>query len=240
MIFKRDFYVGYGDISKEYKLTNTSILKMFTDIAFIHARTMADDDLGQSDCSWFVTGYKVNILKRPEYAETITINTWAREMKGVQASREFAVYNSQNELCITGIANFIRINLKTGRLDRISNELLEKYAPETEKTNYGNCWLDKLKEGETEDFSRSIAVERHFIDAHNHVNNVNYLFMAQDVLPDEVYAKPEAKAFSIMYKSAVTYGEKIKACVCEKDSVYTVTVKGEEDNSLKAIVELEY
>ena len=173
MVFTAKFYIGYSDINKDYNLTNTSLLKLFENVASMHSH-VAKDDINESEGRWFLTGYHVKITKRPQYGETVTIKTWSRDMKGVQASREFEVYNEKNELCLTGLSNWIRINAKTLRLERISPELYEAYGSEPERTNFNYSWIEKLKESEKTDYEKEFHIERNFIDANKHMNNVYY------------------------------------------------------------------
>lgn len=237
MVFTAKFYIGYSDISKDSTLTNTSILKLFENVASMHSR-VANDDINQSEGRWFLTGYHVNITKRPEYGETVTINTWSRDMKGVQASREFEIYNEKGELCLTGLSNWIRINAKTLRLERISPELYEAYGSEPERTNFNYSWIEKLKESETPDFDKEFHIERNFIDANNHMNNVYYLDLATNILPEEVYQAGELNQFMIMYKSAIMYDETVNCSFATEDDGYRITIKSKDKSDLKAVIKL--
>lgn len=66
MIFKDRFYIGYRDIDTNLKIKNSAILNIFEDIAGMHAAE-AGEGLKDSNTTWLLTGYKVNILKQPEH-----------------------------------------------------------------------------------------------------------------------------------------------------------------------------
>lgn len=237
MVFTGKFYIGYSDITKDSTLSNTSILKLFENVASMHSR-VANDDINESDGRWFLTGYHVKITKRPVYGETVTINTWSRDMKGVQASREFEVYNEKGELCLTGLSNWIRINAKTLRLERITPELFEAYGSEPDHTNFNYSWIEKLKESETSDFDKEFHIERNFIDANNHMNNVYYLDLVTNILPEEVYQAGELNEFLIMYKSAIKYDETVNCSFAAEDDGYRITIKSQDKSDLKAVIKL--
>lgn len=237
MVFTGKFYIGYSDITKDSTLSNTSILKLFENVASMHSR-VANDDINQSEGRWFLTGYHVKITKRPVYGETVTINTWSRDMKGVQASREFEVYNEKGELCLTGLSNWIRINAKTLRLERISPELYEAYGSEPDHTNFNYSWIEKFKESETPDFDKEFHIERNFIDANNHMNNVYYLDLVTNILPEEVYQAGELNEFLIMYKSAIKYDETVNCSFAAEDDGYRITIKSQDKSDLKAVIKL--
>lgn len=237
MVFTGKFYIGYSDITKDSTLSNTSILKLFENVASMHSR-VAKDDINESDGRWFLTGYHVKITKRPVYGETVKINTWSRDMKGVQASREFEVYNEKGELCLTGLSNWIRINAKTLRLERITPELYEAYGSEPDHTNFNYSWIEKLKESETPDFDKEFHIERNFIDANNHMNNVYYLDLVTNILPEEVYQAGELNEFLIMYKSAIKYDETVNCSFAAEDDGYRITIKSQDKSDLKAVIKL--
>ena len=237
MVFTAKFYIGYSDINKDYNLTNTSLLKLFENVASMHSH-VAKDDINESEGRWFLTGYHVKITKRPQYGETVTIKTWSRDMKGVQASREFEVYNEKNELCLTGLSNWIRINAKTLRLERISPELYEAYGSEPERTNFNYSWIEKLKESEKTDYEKEFHIERNFIDANKHMNNVYYLDLAINILPEEVYQAGELNEFIIMYKSAIKYDETVNCGFATEDDGYRITIKSQDKNDLKAVIKM--
>lgn len=240
MVYTYKFYVGYSDINKDLGLSNTAILKFFENIACMHGH-LANDDIMQTESRWFLTGYKVNVIKRPLYSEYVTVNTWSREMKGVQASREFEILNEKGELCITGLSNWIRINFKTGRLERITPEVFAAYESEPEKTRFDECWLEKLKECETVDFEKEIHIDRNFIDANNHVNNVYYMDLATIVLPEELYQKGECKNYELMYKSAIKYDETVNCAFTKADeNTCIITVKSQDKGELKSVIKLCY
>lgn len=243
MVFEDKFYIGYSDINKDFGLSNTSILKMFEDIASKHSH-VANDDIDQTDSRWFLTGYHVKIQKRPAYGKDVLIKTWSREMKGVQASREFEIYDENGELCITGLSNWIRIDLKTQRLERVTQELFDAYGSEPEKTNFGYSWIEKLKECESIDFDKEFHIERNFIDANNHMNNVYYLDLATNILPEEDYVKGEAEEFVIMYKSAIKYDETVYCGFSKQENSETersesiIVLKSQDKKELKAVIKL--
>ncbi|MCQ2601072.1 MAG: thioesterase [Treponema sp.] len=237
MVFTAKFYIGYSDINKDYNLTNTSLLKLFENVASMHSH-VAKDDINESEGRWFLTGYHVKITKRPQYGETVTIKTWSRDMKGVQASREFEVYNEKDELCLTGLSNWIRINAKTLRLERISPELYEAYGSEPERSNFNYSWIEKLKESEKNDYEKEFHIERNFIDANNHMNNVYYLDLATNILPEEVYQAGELNQFIIMYKSAIKYDETVNCSFAIEDDGYRITIKAQDKSDLKAVIKM--
>lgn len=237
MIYSEKFYVGFSDCSKNLKITNSSLLKLFENVACMHS-TYVGDGIKNSLGRWFLTAYHVKVHNRPDNEDRVKVSTWSRNIKGGVASREFEVYNSNGELAVTATSNWVRISADDLRPERITDELANKYDSETERTNFGSPWIRKLRECDDYAFEKEVTIPRNFIDAHNHMNNVFYLELANLILPEEVYQKGECNEFEIMYRKAIDYGETIKCRYSETEDSYVIALKSQDGSELKAIIKL--
>lgn len=237
MVVKEKFYVGYSEANREFLLSNEAILRIFENMACIHGASVGDS-IKTSDGRWFLTGYHVKVLKRPELEERITVHTWSRDIKGVSAYREFEIYNEKGELAVIGLSNWARVNAKTQRLEKPSAETVAAYQSEPERTNFGKPSLPKLKECENYTLEKNFYVERNLIDANNHMNNVHYLGVAGIIMPEEVYGKKECDEFEIMYRQALKYGETVKCFYGETEDSHIVTLKTSNLETVSAIIKM--
>ena len=235
MVVKESFYVGYSDINKEMALSNASILKIFENMACIHG-ALCGESIKTCPIRWFLTGYEVNVIRRPEIEERVLVHTWSREMRGVSACREFEIYGEDGTLCVTGISNWARTNAVTQRLERATPDIAAKYESEPNRTNFEKTWLEKLSEPSEYTSSRKFTVERNHIDVNDHMNNVFYLDAAKLALPEEVYALPESKRFKIMYRQAIKYGETVDCLYAETETSHIITLK-DENGVARSIIE---
>ncbi len=237
MIFKENFYVGYSDVGKDFRLSNTSVLRLFENVSCMHS-SLAGDGMKTSPSRWFLKAYHVKIHNRAEQEERVTACTWSRNVKGVSASREFAIYKENGDLAVTGLSNWVRVNAATLKPERVDSALMERYQSETERTNFDSPWIDKLKEPENYSIEKEFYIDRNFIDANNHMNNVFYLDLAELILPEEVYEKGECNEFEIMYRKAIRYGETVKCFYTEEDDGYYVTIKSVDLSDCHAVIKL--
>ena len=230
------FYVGYSEINKDFELSNVALLNMFQDTTTIHGK-IANDSLKDTDGGWFLTAYKIKISKRPEYEKYVNVSTWSRGIKGFLASREFEIRDENGEIQVAAISNWVRINKKTQKIERVSPEVASAYELE-ERTNFESEWISKLTECEKVDFEKTFIANRNYIDVHKHMNNVSYMKLAELILPEEVYNSPEALEFEIMYKKAIKCDEEVKCLFTETDEFYNISVKSLDLTDLKAIIRL--
>ena len=224
MVYKEKFYIGYSDINKDFKASNTALLKLFENVSCMHS-TAIGDGMKTSESRWFLKAYHVKIHKRAEHEELVTASTWSRTIKGATAAREFEIHTENGELSVTALSNWARVNGTTFRPERIDSEVFAAYGSEPERTNFESPWLDKLKAPEEYSYEKEFYIDRNFIDANNHMNNVFYMDLAAIALPEEIYQKGECSEFEIMYRKSIGYGETVKCLFSETDDAYFVTVK---------------
>ena len=108
------------------------------------------------------------------------------------------------------------------------------YEPELDKMVFD----EEIEDIKYEDymFKKDYTVLRRDIDINNHMHNLNYLDMAYDILPEEVYNDKVFDNVRIVYKKEILYGEKVECFYTEEDGKYIVTAKT--DGKVNAIIEL--
>lgn len=237
MAIEEKFYVGYRDVDTNLNMKNSAILNIFEDIAGIHA-SQVGEGLKKTGTTWLLTGYKVKIHKRPVFGDRVDVRTWGTEIKGITASREFEVKNESGEVIIVGLSNWVHINMKEKKLEKPSEELIERYKMEPEKTNFNETKLKKLKEPESYEYEKEQYIDWNWIDANNHMNNIFYMDLADIVLPDEISKNNAFNYFEIMYKKEIKYKDTVKCLYSENNGCCTITIKSKDTDDLHCIINL--
>lgn len=233
MVYTEQFYVGYSDCGADMTLSNTALLRYFENIASMHGAAVGDSPL-EVPYRWVLLSYHVCVKHRPKFSSRVTLKSWNRAVKGVTSCREFELYDETGDLLCTAISNWVRVDAETGKLQRLGEAVAQQYGSE-ERGNFPSPWIPKLKEAEAYDFEKHYTVERNFIDANRHMNNVCYLDLANCVLPQEVWDKGEADTFSIHYRKASYYGEELVCGYAADETGTTVAVKGD-DGEVRALI----
>ena len=237
MIVSKDFYVGYRDIDSNLKMRNNAILDLFQEMAGIHA-TKCGQGTGQIETAWVLTGYKVNILKRPKYGETVEVLTWAREIKGITSCREFEIKSKEGELLVIAVSNWAHVNIAEKKLVKVDEGVANAYGLEPKKTNFDEIRLKRLNEPENYEYVKEYSIDWDWIDCNHHMNNTYYSLVAEMTLPEDVKIKNEYSGLEIMYKKEIKYKERVKCLYTETEDSYIVTIKSEDLSELYAIVKL--
>ena len=81
-------------------------------------------------------------------------------------------------------------------------------------------------------------VKRADIDVNKHMHNLNYLKLAIEILPEEIYNNQELNNVRIMYKHQVRLGDKIKSCYSKEGEKHIASIKSEDEKILYSIIEM--
>lgn len=235
MAYSKKFYIGFRAVDSDYKLKNSEMLNLFVDMATMHAETCGEV-LGQSERRWLLRGYRVNILKRPEYGTEIEISTWPTYFKNVTSTREFEIRDSEGNLLVTALSDWARVNITERKPVKITPEEVEAYNPDPTNSNYNEARMPRVPEPESYDSEQSFVADWRFMDMYGHLNNSYYHDIACHALPKEKRAVASGLDFDIVYKQEITENTEIKCCFSETDEAYTVSFKSTDGAVHHAIV----
>lgn len=239
MILSENFKIQTKDIEKNNYIKNKAILEMFENIGTHHSDIVGygPENMESTGVSWILLDWKVKVLNRPKYGEELYINTWARSKKRAYTYRDFEILNDDGTLCVIGSSKWALIDIHTGKIKRITDEVLESYKPE-EKCVFENEELKKLDIVQNFDSEWEYKVCRRDIDFNGHMHNLYYLDLAYEVLPEEVYNEKVFDNIRIQYKSEIKLGDSVKCrYTCENDE-HIVTIWDNEGDKVHAVIKL--
>ncbi len=236
-VFKRDLKVKYWDVNSKSQLTSKGFIKYLQDVANEHS-----DEIGygfknitQTNLSWILLNWKVQIFKRPTVSDNIHIITWARVISRAISYRDFEVYDSNNNLICIASSKWALTNYSTHSLERISPEMRNAYGV-LEKKVFDVDINEKIKEPENSSFAYEYTIQRRDIDTNSHVNNLCYLDFAYEALPDDVYYNINSSTTEIIYKKEIKYKDKIKCFYSHTNGKHIVTIKNDDLSIVHSIV----
>ena len=235
-IFEHKFDFSIRDINNNTELTNKAILGFFEDIGGYQSDIAGYGlkDIEETKLSWVLLHWKVKVLKRIKYGDSINVKTWSRGAIRACCFRDYEIYNEKNELCVIGTSKWALIHLEKG-LMRLTDELVEKYQTEN-KLAFENFNFDKLKEPQNSLLTFEYKVQRRDIDINKHMHNLCYLDLAYEALPQEVYENASFDNVEIMYKSGAFLGDNLKCFYSLVDNNHFVTIKSNDKKTLHAII----
>ena len=243
MIFEYKTRVDIEKVNSNSFVTNKGMLALLENVACMHSDTAGYGirEIPTTHLSWVQLNWRVQIIRRLKYGEEITIKTWAREATKVSTLRDFEVLDKDNKTVCIATTRWTLTNIDTQSITKITDDVIEKYDPESH-TIMPEFEFKKLKEPDTFSNEYVYTTQRRDIDVNKHMHNLNYLDLAYETLPEEIYNNiskgGDFNNIEVMYKTAIRYGDTSKCLYSFDGNKHTITIKSNDDKVLHCIVEL--
>lgn len=204
MIYTENFKMSLKDIGKQNKIKNRAILEILENIAGYQSDYVGfgANETVKTKIAWVLLDWKLEVIKRPTYGQTLQVKTWGRNMNKFFTYRDYEIYDENNELCIIATSKWTLLNIEKRKMVRLTEELIEKYKPE-EKSVFLDEKLDKIKIPTKFISNIKYKVIRKDIDLNKHMHNLYYLDLAYEALPEDVYEKRPFDNVRITYKKEI-------------------------------------
>lgn len=240
MFFTQDFKIGLSMLDKSNTLSNKGLLAILEDAAEMHSALVGYGvtDIDRTELSWALLNWKVKILSRPKHGEVITVKTWSRFGNKLHFFRDFEVYDSTGNLLIIATSKWVLIDRYNHKIVKLSENIEQEYHPE-DKTVFDDedsIMLPKLKELDNYTESLKYKIRKADIDINEHVNNLCYIDIAKEILPEKINGTNEGTEFEIMYRYQIKLDDDITVYHGVSDGFQYVVVKSNNDECLHSIM----
>lgn len=240
MFVENEYTVKLSEIGKSNKVTNKAILGYLEDIGGIHSNLAGTGiyDIPRTHKTWLLLEWKLKVIKRPRYAEKIKVVTWSREAVKCYAYRDFKIYDSDGNIIALATSKWVLIDTEERKIIKVEPEIIEKYYPELNEFAFEDEVFEKIKEPEEYQHEIEYSVRRADIDVNNHMHNLNYIELANEALPDEIYRGAYFNDVRITYKKEIKFGDIVKCKYALKNDKHIVVIKSKDEKTLHAIIEM--
>lgn len=240
MIYQEKFKIGLKDVWKGKQVSNKAILEYLEDVASYHSDSVGYgiNTSEMTHLTWLLLDWKVKVIKRPEYGQTLNIHTWSRYFIKCYAYRDFEIYDENHNLCVIASSRWLLINNQTRKIAKIEEAIANQYESETEKSVFSEKEIEKIKAPTNYKSSIIYQAKRKDIDIVGHMHNLYYLDLAYEALPEDIYNHRPFDEIRIMYKKEIKLGETVICKYAYEDNRHIVVIQSEDEKILHAIIEL--
>ena len=236
MIYCNNYRISLEDMGINNEASNKSLLSIMQDIACLHSASVGYGflDIDDKKRAWMLLDWKVKIIKRPKYNDEIKAETWSRKLERLYAYRDFQLKDKEGNIIAIGTSRWIFVDIERRRPVRITSDIADLYESETDKSVFS----EEIEDINYKDyiFKKDYCIQRRDIDINQHMNNLSYLDLAYEILPDDIYKSRLFDNIRIVYKKEILYGEKIECYYQEQNNKHIITVKT--SDKINAIIEL--
>lgn len=229
--------VQYPDLGEDSRLSPAGALRMMQEGS---ARASADRGFGPEDTmrrgsAWALVGWKLRLLRRPLWAEPITVRTWPRAMDVHTSDRDLLLLDRSGERVAAATSRWLLIDMDTGHVAKITDEVRALYRLDETRAVEGDA-PSHLSRGPREAQKIcSYTVLRRDIDTLHHMNNLHYLELAREALPGALADLP-FENYEILYKRQIKLGETVDLCYAFEDGKHVVEFRGQDGRRTHALL----
>ena len=237
MFVEEQFYIGVLDFDQNYELKNERLLYYLESTAAKHSNIVGYGikQLEQTRLTWVIINWKIDIIKRPKYNETIRVKTWSAYIDKLYAYRDFEVYDNDNTLVATATSKWVLMNMDTWKIIKLNEEMAAAYKTQN-MTIYPDYKYPKV-DASIDLYKNSInlMITKDMIDINNHVHNTCYYTLGLEIIPDNLKSN-QFNHFEIIYKKEIKKDDKISCNYICKDGKYIVTIFNEKNEINSQII----
>lgn len=201
MAYERKYFIHNYDCDISGRLSLSSMIKYFEDIALLQSEEVG---FGMQfylaeNVAWILRQWNIEIYDKPFFMDTIKLVTNPYSYKAFMANREFEIYSEDDELLVKADSVWIFMDSKLRKPKRVDTEVMAAYGIGVN----GPELFNKLDEPKAElrfDDSYEYVVRKGDIDINNHLNNVRYIDLAIEALPEEISEDMELGNVDVTFK----------------------------------------
>ena len=228
---------GTFDIGSGRKMRLSSVLKYQEQAGeehLSHAFGLNYITLSQKGVAFVLVNSGVKIHRMPTLGESLTINTWNKQLKGMKFFRGYDWFDEKGEKIIEGVSAFVLVSINGHKIVKPS-ELGMNFPEEKERENsVGLPSKTHIPKEMTAVGSKKVFYS--MLDSNEHLNNALYADLIVDFIPPQKVK--DIKGFTLDYVKEAKLGDRIEVFSAEDNG--KTYLQGINDNNCCFRASIEY
>lgn len=215
--------IRFSETDPDRTLTLAALIDYFQDCSTFQSEAIGKgfDFLEPLHRVWLLSSWQVQINRLPRLGESVRIGTWANEFSSLFGGRNFILSDEHENTLAVANSFWILADTLTGRPVKITGEFAEGYEVDAPyPMEIAPRKIPVPTEFTTE---APFAINQSHLDYNHHVNNGQYIRMAEAYLPAEF----SVAEFRAEYRKAAVLGDTVHPFVTVTDVSCTVVLGNE-------------
>ena len=229
-----DFTITLPEVGESNRLTNKGFLTILQEAACIHSKYLGVSvtTSQENGLAWVLLNWKLKVFSRPKWNDNIKVNTWCRKISHMFFYRDFEVFDENNNLIAIATTKWVLFDLNTNSISKDFEKVKKNYSC-VDKSVFSENFSERLLVPENETFVKEYTVLKRDIDTNHHVNNLNYLDFAFEVVDVNDFNNVE-----IMYKHEAKLGETLNLFYSKIDNSTYITIKSIDNSKVHCVIKI--
>ena len=202
--------VRYSETDENENATILSVVNYLQDCSTFHSTAvgLTVDYLREMHRAWLLSYWDIYIDRMPKLCERITIGTCPHAFRGVLAHRNFWIKDASAAYILRADSLWFCYDTERMRPAKITDDMLAPVGEMEDKLQLPASER-KINEPEALTDAAPLVVQPHHIDSNHHVNNAQYIAIADEVLTETGDGKQRFNAGRIRaeYRKAAVLGD---------------------------------
>lgn len=224
MKYSFDGRIRYSEIGEDGCLTLPGVLNYFQDCGTFQSESIGQgmEIVRQRGRVWVLSAWQVVVNRFPRMGESVIVSTAPYEFKGFLGMRNFTLDTKEGESLAYANSFWTYVDLATGYPAKLTEEDIKGFELEPKlEMNYAPR---KIALPESAEEQQEFLIQKHHLDTNHHVNNCQYIRMAEDYLPENF----TVRQMRAEYKKQARLGDMICPKVSAENGRITVLLNNEE------------
>lgn len=233
-MYQYDMNVGYSVLDASLQMTVPAILDCFQDAAIFEAENgrITVKYLYDRHIAWLLSSWQIVIDRRPRLNERIQVTTSPYDFRGFLGYRNFTLTGEDGAVIVKAASIWTLVDTEKFCPAKPAQEMQDGYEiGQKLEMEYAPRKIALLGDGEERE---RFQIRKYQIDSNQHMNNVEYVKLAMETLPDGIVIRQ----LRAEYKKAALLGDIVTAVVIETKGKHQVVLKDTE-GGIYAVVEFE-
>ncbi len=185
-MFTKESVVRLSECGSDGRLTLPGVINYFQDCSELHSEAVGVGVEVDNDYAWVLNSWQIQIKSYPMMNDKITVGTLPHKIKGIQGDRNFLMMDDKDNVIINANSIWSFFDFVNNRPIRVPKKQIEAYKLEPAfPMEYAERRI-KIKDipEDAYETKTEITVTESMIDVIGHMNNMQYVLISNDYLPE--------------------------------------------------------
>ncbi len=209
-IFREQLRIRYRDVNREGTVKAYSWFDFLQEIAADHAAALRFGYREMTDLGvfWVLARLRLRISRRVNVGDTLTLETWPGAFRRLFAARHFRFIAADGSEVAAASSQWMILSLDKQRPQRV--ELVGDRMPDTSDLPAYFDFPSRLASVPAEGTARTFPVRYSMEDVNGHLNNAQYMALAQDAVEEEFGSPVVFDELEATFHSAVRAPDELR------------------------------
>lgn len=230
-MFSYNTKVGYSRVNRNGIVPLHEIMNYLQDCTNFHSESLGGgvEYMETQGKAWIIVAYKIILNKPITLGQDICVGTSPTDFRAMFATRQFFIKDMNGEYLVQADTLWVLIDTERRKPTRITEEDASRYK--IEKVFDGVTASRKIKFAGEAQKLQQFDVKKTYIDNNGHMNNADYLRVAEEFLPDDF----QCQELDIVYSKEAMEGQVLIPYLHDEEDGIGITFESQDGEVLTKI-----